>query len=92
MQFEWGENKNRLNFAKHGIAFSVAAKVFEKECLIYESPRRTGRGHEMRHMAVGRVTGKIIAVVYTVRHEKIRIISARRARRNEETAYRALYA
>jgi len=88
--FEWDENKNRLNFENHGIAFSVAVRIFENECFIYESPRETSSGMEMRYVAVGEVAGKTIAVVYTLRHEKIRIISARRAWKKEEATYRAL--
>ncbi len=76
MQFEWDENKNQQNF--------------ENERFTYESPRETLQGKEMRHVAVGEVAGKTIAVIYTVRHEKIRIISARRAWKKEERAYRAL--
>ena len=84
--FEWDEQKNRLNFEKHGIAFSVAAKVFANEHIEYPSPRND----EERHIAVGEVNGKVIAVVYTIRYEKIRIISARRAWKKEERAYRTL--
>ena len=28
MKFEWDETKNRLNKAKHGISFEVAARAF----------------------------------------------------------------
>jgi uncharacterized DUF497 family protein len=85
--FEWDENKNRLNFENHGIAFSVAVKIFENSHLVYESPR----GAEMRYVAVGEVAEKLIAVIYTLRYEKIRIISARRAWKKEERAYRELF-
>jgi uncharacterized DUF497 family protein len=90
MRFEWDENKDRANYEKHGIAFSVAVRIFRDECFIYESPRQTIKGKEMRYVAVGEVAGKIIAAVYTERHEKIRIISARRAWKKEERAYRTL--
>jgi uncharacterized DUF497 family protein len=87
VQFEWDEDKNTINLEKHGIAFSVAVKVFENEFFTYKSSHSA----EMRHIAVGEVSERIIAVVYTYRYEKIRIISARRARKKEEKSYRALH-
>jgi uncharacterized protein len=87
LTFEWDENKNRANFEKHGIGFKVASRLFESEYITYYSPK----GDEARHIAVGEVADKIISVVYTVRYEKIRIISARRAWKKEERAYRSLY-
>ncbi|MBY0407399.1 MAG: BrnT family toxin [Rickettsiales bacterium] len=86
--FEWDEEKNHINTEKHGIAFSIAVRIFGNPCFIYESPRKT----EMRHVAVGEVEQVIIAVAYTVRHEKIRIISTRKARKKEKDAYRAVLA
>lgn len=86
--FEWDENKNKLNIAKHGISFTIAVKIFENDCWVCKSPRNK----EMRYVAVGEVAGKAITVIYTLRYEKVRIISARRARKNEERAYRALHA
>ncbi|MFQ5730311.1 MAG: BrnT family toxin [Waddliaceae bacterium] len=41
-------------------------------------------------MTVGEVNNRIIAVVYTPRGDKIRIISARKARKNEERKYRSI--
>jgi len=29
VDFEWDENKNRINFSKHGITFEQAAAVFD---------------------------------------------------------------
>jgi len=86
-KFEWDENKNRRNIEKHGIDFTIAVKVFEEKYFGYESPKN----NEIRHVAVGYVDGKIIAVIYTKRYEKTRIISARHAWEKEKRAYRALY-
>ena len=34
LEFEWDEEKSRLNYAKHGVRFETAAHVFEDENLI----------------------------------------------------------
>jgi uncharacterized DUF497 family protein len=50
VQYEWEERKNRLNQAKHGISFEVAALAFEDEdCLVRLD--RTGETGEQRWRA-----------------------------------------
>ncbi|MBF0268284.1 MAG: BrnT family toxin [Alphaproteobacteria bacterium] len=87
MLFEWDENKREANLAKHGIDFVLAAHVFENEFLNLPSAHAS----EKRWLAVGNVGGKMLTVVYTIRDEALRIISARRARDNEIRAYRQIY-
>lgn len=79
MQFEWDPAKNAKNLAKHGIDFPAAS-------LVFDGPYRrvsSDRDGEARWKAIGIVNGRAITVVYTMRGELIRIISARRARANE---------
>lgn len=84
MEFEWDLNKEAKNVEKHGISFVSAAKVMlEKH---YEA--KSDRNGEIRYLAVGKLDNRIIAVVYTKRGENYRIISARRAGKNEEAKYR----
>jgi uncharacterized DUF497 family protein len=51
---------------------------------------QSDRGNEPRWIAVGThpATQKVIAVVYTIREGRYRIVSVRRARKNEEEDYR----
>lgn len=82
---EWDENKRRGNVAKHGIDFADALAVFsDPRCRIY-GPRAGYK--EARFVAVGSMTNRIIAVVFTERGDAVRIISARAARRNERSLY-----
>lgn len=84
MDFEWDINKEATNLKKHGISFVMAARILlEKH---YEA--RSDRHSEIRYLAVGEVENRVLAVVYTRRGNKYRIISARRARKNEEAAYK----
>ena len=86
MAFEWDAGKNAANIAKYGIDFEDAARMFEGPVL----ERRDDREDygETRIAAVGVVEGRELFVVYTVRGENRRIISARKANRHEREAYR----
>ena len=85
ISFEWDEEKDQKNFAKHGIHFKTAAKVFlDPDKLIREDEEHT---EEFRYNVIGRV-GKVLFVVCTVRNQGvIRIISARLATVPEKVRY-----
>ena len=87
MQFEWDEEKNRINKEKHdGIGFEYAVRVFLDEKRIERYDELHSTLTEERWNAIGMV-GKVLFVVYTERSESIRIISARRATKAEEREY-----
>lgn len=86
--FEWDEDKRRLSLKKHGLDFRDAAEIFDTEYL-----RLPGRNDiEIREIAVGYLNGTYMAVVFTMRDEVIRIITVRKARRDEREAYDAYVA
>jgi uncharacterized DUF497 family protein len=83
MLFEWDESKKRANLAKHHIDFRDAKRIFDGP--VFE---RIGRRHgEDRTFAVGLMEDIEIVVVYVMRGKRRRIISARRAHRNERQEY-----
>lgn len=88
MQFEWDEEKEKINISKHGIDFSTAALVFgdENRIEIYDKIHSID---EDRYITIGKINGMtfIVMVVYTERGETIRIISARLATNREKEAY-----
>ena len=84
MEFEWDPRKAARNKEKHGVSFEDAVGVFSGPVLTERSDRKG----EKRWIAVGRLKGRLVTVVYTRRGEAIRIISARRARANEREWYR----
>ncbi|WP_244487745.1 BrnT family toxin [Aminobacter sp. DSM 101952] len=53
--------------------------------------RESNRQGELRVLAICPSSRRIIAVVYTMRGQKCRIISARAARDNEQRTYRFLF-
>lgn len=81
--------KAASNLEKHGIDFQGAVRIFETEAILWVYSERQGEG---RWKAIGVVEGVEVAVVYTWREDRRRIISARRAGRNERQAYRAALA
>ena len=90
MQFEWDEEKNRRNKAKHGISFELAVQVWNDPAHWCYFDRF--EGDEMRMHCVGTVgTATILLVVYVDKEldgeEITRIIGARRATAHEKRAY-----
>ncbi|MBQ7199583.1 MAG: BrnT family toxin [Selenomonadaceae bacterium] len=82
---EWDDEKNKINKKKHGISFEDAALVFLDEYR-FDDYDELHSDYEDRIKVVGRV-GKVLAVIYTERIEKYRIISARYATKKEEQDY-----
>ena len=86
MNIDWDPNKARANSASHGVLFSDAeAVLYDPNGITRENDRAEG---EQRFVTVGLdALGRALVVVYTYRGGTIRIISARRATRNEVRAY-----
>jgi uncharacterized protein len=82
MRFEWDVVMEAINERKHGISFVDAATVFDDPFHLVEDSTKPEHGEE-RRKAIGVVGEYIIAVIYTDRQDRRRIISARRARTNE---------
>ena len=88
MDFEFDPLKSVANKAKHGIDFEDAIRIFEGPVL--ESPDER-HDYGVRIIAFGVVDARELAVVYTTRAGRRRIISARRAHSRERKAYRQAY-
>jgi uncharacterized DUF497 family protein len=90
VQFEWDEAKAISNLRKHGISFLDAVRIFKDPFCITE-PERIVEG-ELRWQTTGSLSGVIILLVaHTLEddeeEERVRIISARRATREEKERY-----
>jgi uncharacterized protein len=85
MEFEWDEAKRLANVKRHGLDFMRAKEIWQGPVLEIASSQ-THHGEE-RVIALGRVEGRLIAVVFTWRQERRRIISARAARKDEKEIY-----
>jgi uncharacterized protein len=85
MEFEWDEEKNKANIAKHGLSFQIAADVFAGPC--YDILDNRFDYGEERMLTFGMYVGLVVVVAHTERAERIRIISLRRANRHEQALY-----
>ena len=84
--FEWDRNKATSNYAKHGISFDEAKGVFRDSFAIEELDDREDYGED-RYTLIGLAGNKLLFVAYTERGENIRLISARKADKDEQDEY-----
>ena len=81
MEFEWDEGKSDDNCERHGISFADAVCVFDGLMVRHKNDRRDDG--EIRFKDTGTLDGNIVAVIYTMREARCRLISVRRANRGE---------
>ena len=87
LQFEWDSRKARSNKNKHRITFEQACTIFG-DSLSRTIVDPTHSGTEDRFITIGTsISDKLIVVVHTDSDETIRIISARKATKNEKQQY-----
>jgi uncharacterized protein len=90
--FEWDEDKARSNLAKHGVAFEEATTVFADPFAITFIDERHSH-EELREIIIGHSrSGQLLLVSFTERLDAVRLISARKATRNERRKYEQRFA
>ena len=83
---EWDPGKARLNLQKHGVSFADAVGSLEDEGAI--TIRDSFLEEEERWITMGLdALGRILVVIYTLRNDNVRIISARKATPRERRRY-----
>ena len=80
MRFERDKEKAKANLEKHGVDFDEAMQVFHEPSAVV----RSDRDGESRWKAIGELEGHVSTIVFTRRADTLRIISARRAGKNEK--------
>lgn len=85
-EFEWDDDKAAANFDKHGVAFERARLIFDDSFGIGEYDDREDYGED-RFTLVGMVEGTLLFVAYAERGDRVRIISARQASKDEQDDY-----
>ena len=84
MVFEYDEVKSQSNKLKHGVDFEEIQELWDDERYVHVPARYA---EESRFLVVGKFKDKIWSCVITYRDGTVRIISARRSRRDEEELY-----
>ena len=89
MIFVWDENKAEINIWKHGVSFPEAQSVFDDyDALQIYDPDHSEE--EDRFILLGMSSAlRVLVVCHCFREndEQIRIISARKATKNEKSTY-----
>ena len=89
LSFEWDENKNRINQSKHKVSFEEAQTVFyDERALVIDDPEHSLE--EERFIILGMsAKANLLIVCHCCRSAEsvIRIISARKATKNEASYY-----
>lgn len=86
MYFEWDDDKSRACYQMRGFDFAYAAFAFADPDRIIRQDDRFSYGED-RYELIGRIEGRLYVLIYTIRHDGIRIISARKANSREAKRY-----
>jgi uncharacterized protein len=84
--FEWDDDKAAQNWRDHAVTFEMARDVFRDAFAIDWFDEEHSEDEE-RYGIIGMVEGRFLFVAYTMRGERIRIISARKAEPHERRRY-----
>ena len=83
--FEFDPKKSTINQEKHGINFVDAQLLWSVQSIILESKF----SEESRFILIGEIASVCWTAIFTKRSKKVRIISVRRARKNEKELFYA---
>ncbi len=84
MKFEFDPNKSEINKQKHGIDFEEVQGLWLDPRRIEIEAKTVG---ELRKLLIAQLSDEIWSVIFTMREDKVRIISARKTRKNEKEIY-----
>jgi len=85
MRFGWDEAKRDRNLSDHGLDFADAREVFAGPTFTFEDDRFDYG--EPRFVTLGILRGIIVSMVHTETPRTIRVISFRKATKNEQTIF-----
>lgn len=87
--FDWDAGNVLKNWEKHGVSVAECERVFFNRPLV-AAPDETHSDVEPRYYALGQTdAGRELFLVFTVRGNLIRVVSARDMNRKERRSYRS---
>jgi uncharacterized DUF497 family protein len=90
-RFEWDKGNNKKNFEKHNVTIQETEELFSNEPFIISEDIKHSTKYEQRFQALGKTNKKRkLFVSFTIRTDKIRIISVRDMNKKEEVAYETI--
>ena len=85
MNFEWDNNKNLINYQKHGLSFEDARIVFFNKTVTFRDDRQDYG--EDRFITLGELEKRVVVLIHTQGNHITRIISMRKANAREQARY-----
>jgi len=87
--FEWDVGNSDKSYERHGVTVREAEALFtDEKVLLVEDVHHSQK--EKRCIAIGKIEeGVVLFCAFTIRSNKIRIISVRKANKKERSAYEA---
>jgi hypothetical protein len=86
--FEWDEWNVNKNWQKHKVTYLECEEVFFNEPMVVQQDE-VHSDSEPRYYVLGKTNrNRLLTIVFTIRNDKIRIISARDMNRKEKRVYR----
>ncbi len=85
MRFEWDEVKRQSNLRDHRLDFADAEVVFSGATFTFLDDRF--EYDEDRYITLGLLRNSVVVIAHTEREEIIRVISMRKATKNEQKRY-----
>lgn len=86
MNFEWDDAKSEACWRERGFDFAYAARAFFDPGRLVQADTRHSYA-EVRYRLMGKIEQRLFVVIYTPRHDALRIISARKANDREVSHY-----
>jgi uncharacterized DUF497 family protein len=86
MRYTYDPEKRAANLKKHGYDFEQASLVIESNSTVTFEDRRFAYD-ERRFITLGMLRGNVVAIATAETDEEIRLISMRKAERNEQEIY-----
>lgn len=86
MRYTFDPEKKAANLKKHGYDFEDAPRVIESDRTVTFEDRRFAY-EEQRFITLGMLRGEVVVIATAETDEEIRLISMRKAERNEQEIY-----
>ncbi len=85
MRFTWHESKRQVTLQRRGLDFAQAEQVFVGPAFTFEDDRE--EYGEQRWVTLGLLNGIVVVVVHTETVDEIRVISMRKAEKDEQRLF-----
>jgi hypothetical protein len=90
--FDWDSGNIDKNWGKHRVAFWESEEIFFNRPLLLQSDDKHSGKDEVRYYALGKTNkNRLLFEAFTIRKNKIRIISARTMSKKEKIIYQKQY-